>query len=70
MIWKLKLPKNYHVWHPWFAWYPVDLWTDGDEGLSRVRVWLETIERRRVGYWSGYDWEYRLPFTVKLETDA
>lgn len=30
-------------WHKWFAWYPVQVTTDGHK---QMRVWLETIERR------------------------
>ena len=47
-----KYRKN---WHPWFAWYPVDLeWGDGRW------VWLQRIERKR--YESTHDYENGGPF--------
>jgi hypothetical protein len=32
-------------WHPWFAWY----WVDLDDGRT---AWLETVERKYVGLWA------------------
>jgi hypothetical protein len=37
-------------WHQWFAWYPV--W------VGPNFVWLETIDRRRSTWESGWIWHY------------
>jgi hypothetical protein len=37
---------NRYDWHPWFAWYPVRLYSDG---MSGGRVWLRWIECRIIG---------------------
>ena len=34
-----------HLWHKWFAWYPVRLPTKGKMS-GMTMVWLETIERK------------------------
>lgn len=40
-------------WHPYFAWYPIRV------GENDCR-WLETIQRKRVPSWGGWDSEYRV----------
>lgn len=39
-------------WHPWFAWFPVRV-------SSRDCRWLEVVERRMTGGYSGYYYEKR-----------
>ena len=41
-------------WQPWFAWYPVELYFQGEDRFKRV--WLKTIERRLNDYGK---WVYR-----------
>lgn len=41
MKWKIKepkLPKDFSVWHTWFAWFPVK--------INGYRYWLEKVERK------------------------
>lgn len=63
MIWMQRCSrKRFYMdeWHPWFAWYPVEVRVDRRrEGAYApencyYRVWLHTIERRHQG-----SWEYR-----------
>lgn len=61
MRWQ-KRDQKIFTWHKWFAWYPIDMGTtdhDNNYYFTKV-VWLETVERRAKGYWSGFNWEYRL----------
>lgn len=47
------------AWEPWFAWYPVSVLVhEGDCSYesTTVTVWLETVQRRRI----GATWEYRV----------
>lgn len=36
-------PADYRDWKPWFAWYPVL--------IAGTLVWLETVERQKVGFY-------------------
>ena len=47
-------PRDKARWHEWFAWRPVLL----DGPSPRTWVWLERIERRRLGMWMM--WGYRV----------
>lgn len=44
---------NTYDWHPWFAWYPVDVDVyevrDIRRGKTRYKVWLRWVERKIVG---------------------
>jgi hypothetical protein len=50
------------VWHPWFAWYPVQLgrtvWKDGR--ICKTTAWLVHVERSGTPY---YGWSYRAVIT-------
>ena len=52
---------NYKIclyeWHPWFAWYPVEIKTKKiGNTMYRNKLWLESVYRRSV----VGGWEYRL----------
>lgn len=53
-------------WHPWFAWFPVQV------GSNDCR-WLEVVERRQQYNFktikAGEYWEYRLPQVVHRFSD-
>lgn len=57
---KIKLKKKVYIprdnWHPWFAWFPVEVSND------ELR-WLETVERKGQRHESYDDvwwsWEYK-----------
>ncbi len=56
MRYKLKPPVDLTEWRTWFAWYPVR--------IVREIVWLETVERKWFGLYSGdpcSKWVHRLP---------
>ena len=55
MRWKKKEKVKVDLceWHPWFAWYPVQLTHNGKDV-----VWLETIRRQWFGWGEGW-WEYQ-----------
>ena len=52
--WRTKL-KRLKDWHPWFAWYPIQVG-------NKKCCWLERIERKGEYGAIGGDWfwEYRL----------
>ena len=60
MMWRCRKPKvkwrAKHFWHPWFAWYPVRIPTQGRKSKMH-KVWLCTIHRR--GY-KVFGWQYNL----------
>jgi hypothetical protein len=48
---KNNIYTNLCDWHPWFAWYPVEV---GNE-----IVWLESVERKMTDCMYGESWEYQ-----------
>lgn len=58
MRWKPKPSKNIFDWHPWFALYPVTVYSED----GPTNVWWETIERKARLVGDGdIGFEFRLP---------
>lgn len=56
--------QDVRCWHPWFAWYPITIYSN--ENPTTTVVWLETVYRKRglVGFDGKgrgcIDWDYKL----------
>ena len=61
---KKNKDKDICCWLPWFAWYPITIYSN--ENPTTTVVWLETVFRKRGlvdfdGNGGGYiDWVYKL----------
>lgn len=60
MKWTVK-HKNLNIWHPWFAWHPVQV-EPQEANITKWR-WLEWVDRR---VFCTFYWEYRDPGDDRL----
>lgn len=68
MKWRVRKPgarhRALHMWHKWFAWYPVRVPTRG-KCSGMTMVWLEVVGRKGRFYsyplCQYWDWKYRRP---------
>jgi len=61
MKWKVRRPgtkdRALHLWHVWFAWYPVRV-TTKSKGSGQKMIWLENVQRRGW-FCSKWFWYYK-----------
>ena len=63
MVLRCPNPEALSMWHTWFAWHPVRIFIYSEllgEHYTSAIVWLQTVERRRIGGQWGV-WEHRFP---------
>lgn len=60
MHFRIKHSRDLSLWHPWFAWLPTVVETNGQLEC----IWWEWIERRIECGYADDSYHYRLPASV------